>query len=181
MHLFFTLIGMIVFSCALAQTSSLTNAENFLIYYVFADKTLEKPLKAEMINHLKKFGVVFSGDDNELTEQQKENKYKAGPVLNVIVSSICEDSDGLSNSYKKLPVIELSLKVKAGIQIIESGSRIPGVIWEDHRYINTINDKEKFVQKAIKSLNDLLDKFQVDYQEANPSKNGKQPQFYLYL
>jgi hypothetical protein len=161
---------------------SLTNMDNFLIYYVFANDILEKPLREEMINHLKKIGVVFSGDDAKLTEQQRENKYKIGkPILDVVVSPIVEESNKFSNSYKKLPVIELSLKVKADVQLIENGSRIVGIIWEDHRYISTMYDKKQFIQTAIESFDELLSNFKVEYEKANPPKDSKKPQFYLYF
>ena len=188
MRLFFHLICVSFFSYTSAlhnlensQTFPLTDADHFLIYYAFADSALEEPLKEEMINQLKKFGAVFSGDDTKLTKQQKDKKYQVGlPILDIIVSPIIEESNEFSDFYKKLPIVEIRIKVKTGVQLIENGSQIPAVVWEGHRYISTMRDKDKFIEKAAKSLNILLDKFKIDYQKANPSKDEKKPQFYLY-
>ncbi len=189
MRLFLVLIMLVFASKGAASNqfekyhaSPLIDTDNFLIYYVFADSALEEPLKKEMINHLKEFGIVYPGDDNKLTKEQKEMKYKIGqPILNVIVSSIIEESTEVPSSYKTLPVIELTLQVKSGVQVIENGSQIPGIIWEGRRYISSMDNKRKFIEKARKNLGFLLDAFKTDYQKTNPNKNEKKPQFYLYL
>jgi hypothetical protein len=178
------------------ETISLMNAENFLIFPVFA-YNLKAPLMEEMVHSLQMIGNVYPGNDHLLTEEQLEEKYKTGtPILNIVGLPIIEktnssdapedpfeeEEDYSSITYKRLPVIELSLRMLTGPKIIIGNDHImPGIIWEKQKFIGEIADQEALTNKAVKTLNGILDNFKRDYQKANPSRNEKKkPQFFIF-
>lgn len=154
------------------KVSPLSNQDNFIIYYAFADKKLEPLLKKTMISSFQKIGSVY---------RPGEDKYKTdGIIIYVIVTPLIEKFSDLASDYKELPVFELSLKVMARVEVLSNGSQIPGIIWEKVQFIGAASKKKKFAQTAVKTLNSILDAFIIDYHKANPAKNGKSPQFFLY-
>lgn len=163
-----------------ATTSPLLNANNFVIFYAFADENLEAPLKEAMIKYLQKLGSVYPGDDSKLTENQKEEKYKKGMVMNVVVSQVTEENSTSPSDYKKLPVLELSLNVRAGAEPCGKGTPIACTIWEKEKFIGIVPEKKEFVQKTVNAMGSLLDAFISDYQKANSAEKGQKPQFFLY-
>jgi len=164
-----------------ANIPPLFNNDNFVVYYVFADKNLEIPLKEIMIKDFQKIGAVYLGDDNKLTEKQKEDKYKTGGmIINVIATPIIEENSNSTSDYKKLPAIELSLKVSGGVEVLANGSLLPCTIWGKEKFVGTMSDKKTFVEKTVKAMDSILNAFIKDYKEANPTDKGEKPQFFLY-
>jgi hypothetical protein len=162
------------------QIHPLANEDTFVVFYAFANQDLEAPLKKEMIKYLEKIGTVYSSDDGKLSDTQKKDKYKTGGMMINIVATPLVEENTPTDAYQELPVVELLLQVRSGVEILENGSKIPCTIWENEKFIGSISDKKAMNQKAIKAMSLILDSFIKDYQKANPSKQRKKPQFFLY-
>ena len=159
------------------SSTPLLNENSFVVFYVFAEKKLEPFLKEAMIKQLEKLGTIYS-DNSQLTEAQKKEKYKiGGGLLHIIVTPIMEETGNSISDYKVLPVLECSVKVIEGVELLSNEIRFSCPVWEKKQFISTDKATKKLKQKAVASLETVIDAFIADYQQANP---GKKPEFFLY-
>ena len=161
------------------KNTQLTGIHLFLVRYTFEDEFLAPALKEEMIRSLQKGGKVFLEDDSKLTSQEKTDKYQIGqPIIEISVSSIVEENINNPPKFKKLPVIELSIQVLTGVEVINNQQKTPCSVWEKQMFISSIESKKELKQKTTKRLEAMLDQFVTNYKEANSEKQPA-PQFFL--
>ena len=162
------------------KTLPLAKEDRFAIYYN-AEEPLNAALKETMIKHFQKIGAVYHSDDSKLSEKQKEDKYRpGGMIIEISASQIVEENGSSSSKCTKLPVVEVNMKVVGGVEILQNGSQLPGVLWEKEKFIGVASEKKELVKKAVKVLDSMLDSFSNEYQRANPTPESKKPQFFFY-
>jgi len=162
------------------EVPPLLNEDKFVVFYAFSEEFLRALLKEAMIRSFNKIGKVYLADDSQLSAQQKKDKYEiGGSMLHVIATPIVEENLSLTSNrkYKVMPILELSLEVTGAVKSVTNNRQFCCPIWKKQMFINASVDKKEFVQKAIESLETILNKFIIDYQNANP---GKKPEFFLY-
>ena len=161
--------------------SAFTNQHRFAIYYVFGNETLNDVLKETMIRQLRKIGTVFlSDEDYKLSEYQKEDKYNPGGILlKINVNQIIDEDVKIKTNNKEFPVIKLKLQVVGGVEVLDNGNRVTGILWEDEKYISSIGEKKTLIKNAIQAMDSLINAFAYEYQKANPGSD--KPQFFLFF
>lgn len=160
----------------------LANEDRFAIYYNFADGPLRAALKDAMVKHFQKFGVVCLSDDSTLSEKQRESKYRpGGMVIDIFACQIVEEKNLSSTNLTELPVIEIAMKVVGGVEVLQNGSKFPGTVWEKEKYIGVVPEKNELINKAVSTLNSIMDSFEREYRKANPQVENKKPQFFFYF
>ncbi len=159
-----------------AEILSLQGEDHFLVYYAFEEQ--ESSLKDVMIASLKKIGTVYSGDISKLSDKEKEERIKPGPMMEVVFSSLIEEKTYSSVEHTKLPVMELSFQVLAGAEILKNGRKQGCILWNQNKFLGT--DSKEFKGKVLKTFESMMDQFIKDYQKANSDKKVSEVRFYLY-
>lgn len=162
------------------ESSSLQGEDSFVIYYVFADKDLENPLKEIMVTSLKKIGTVYPGDDSKLSQKEKEDRVKKGGMLEIVFTSLVEENPQDPSKATTLPVVELSFKVLGAVDVLKSGSKQVCAIWEKEKFIGTTAEKKEMNEKVIKTFEIMMNEFIQSYQKANSSSDKTKVKFFLY-
>ena len=162
------------------ESSPLQGEDNFVVYYVFADKDLENPLKEIMVTSLKKIGTVYPGDDSKLSQKEKEDRIKKGGMLEIVFIPLIEDTPQGSLQYTTLPVVELSFKVLGAVDVLRTGSKQVCTIWEREKFIGTSSEKKEMNEKVTKTFEVMMNEFLQSYQKANSSSDKPKVQFFLY-
>jgi hypothetical protein len=158
------------------QVSPFTDQNRFVVMNFFAEDSLKDAFKKTLINHLQQLGTVFVNDDKSLSEKEKENKYRPGGMIIEIVASNVYEED---QKTKELPVVEIKMKIVSGVEVLENKSQVPGIIWEEEKFIEIGTDRNCYTKKALATMNTILDKFVEDYEKANAKMGEKKPKFYL--
>ena len=162
------------------ESMSLQGEDNFVVYYVFADKDLENPLKEIMVTSLKKIGAVYPGDDSKLSQKEKEAKAKKGGMLEIVFAPLVEENPQDPSKSTTLPVVELSFKVLGAVDVLKSGSKQVCTIWEREKFIGTTSEKKEIKEKVMKTFKVIMNEFIQSYQKANSSSDKAKVQFFLY-
>jgi hypothetical protein len=162
------------------ESLPLRDESNFVVYYAFSDKDLENSLKQVMITSLESLGTVYSGDDSKLSKKEKADKAKKGAVLEVIATNLIEESSQDPLKYTTLPVIELSLQALGEVEVLKSGHKQGGVIWEREKFLGTMPDQKELKEKITKAFEVMMQEFVQSYQKANPSSKKTEVKFFLY-
>lgn len=147
---------------------------------MFAGKDLENPLKEIMVISLKKIGTVYSGDESKLSQKEKEDRVKKGGMLEIVFTSLIEESSQDPSKYTTLPVKELSLKVLDAVDVLKRSSKQVCAIWEREKSIGTAYEKKEMKEKVIKTFEVMMNDFIQSYQKANSSSDKAKIQFFLY-
>ncbi len=161
-------------------SSPLQGENNFIVYYVFDDTTLEASLKEVMIASLKKIGTVYPADNSKLTEKEKEERVKKGSMIQIVTSSLIEENANDPSKHTKLPVLELSFKMLSGVEILKTGNKQGCVVWEKEKFIGDISPSKEFKKKVIKTFDQIMNDFVEDYKEANPAEKICEAKFFLF-
>lgn len=162
------------------MSSPLLDENSFIIFYGFSEKNLQIPLKEAMIRCFEKLGTVHAADDTKLTEKQKEEKYKVGNgMLHIVVTPIIEENGSVAppKKYEVLPVLELSVELAGGVELLANKNRFSCPIWKKQKFVGSNISKKELVEKTVRSLEEILEDFILEYQQANP---GKSPEFFLF-
>ncbi len=154
----------------------LQGEDHFLVYYAFEE--LEGPLKEAMITCFKQIGTVYSGDVSKLSEKEKEERSKPGSMIEIIFSSLIEEKSYSSLEHIKLPVMELSLQVLTGAEVLKNGRKQSCVLWSLEKFLGT--KPKEFKEKALKTFESVMTQFITEYKKANPDKKNTEISFYLY-
>ena len=101
-------------------------------------------------------------------------------MLEIVFTSLEEENSQDPLKHTTLPVMELSFKVLAAVEVLKSGHKQPCVIWEKERFIGTTAEKEEMRGKVIKTFEGIMNEFIQTYQKANPSSKTAEVQFFLY-
>ncbi len=162
------------------ESSLLQGEDNFVVYYVFADKDLENTLKEIMVTSLKKIGTVYLGDDSKLSQKEKEDKAKKGGMLEIVFTSLVEENPQDPSKHTTLPVVELSFKVLGAVDILKSSSKQVCTIWEREKFIGTSSEKKEMKEKVTKTFEVMMNEFIQSYQKANSLGKKTEVKFFLY-
>jgi hypothetical protein len=158
----------------------LLNEDRFVIYYVF-DRSLSSVLKETVTKQLQKIGIVYPSGDSELSEKEKQDKFRTGGmIIQIYATQIAEENITPTSNYRILPVFEVSVKVIGGGEILKNGSLFPITIWEKEQFIGVTKQKQEFIGKTVKAMDRILELFVQEYQKANPRVDEKKPQFFFY-
>ena len=158
----------------------LLNEDKFVIYYVF-DRPLNSVLKETVTKQFQKIGTVYPSGDSKLSEKEKQDKFRTGGmIIEIYATQIAEETITPTSNYQMLPVFKVSMKVIGGGKIIKNGSLLPVTFWEKEQFIGVTKEKQEFIGKAVKVMDDMLELFTQEYQEANPKVDEKKPQLFFF-